>query len=75
MGYFREGGHSLVSFLRGLFQEESDGWFGTARGLEALDLGAEMRCGLWLSSENMKSSALLRLMCCLALRPRPSVFW
>ena len=42
-----------------MFQGEEDGWFGAARGLEALDLGAEMRCGLWLSSENMRSSALV----------------
>ena len=46
-----------------LFQGEEDGWFGAARGLEALGLGAEMRCGLWLSSENMKSSALVISLC------------
>ena len=46
---FWEGGYSLVSFLWGGGETvcfRDTGWlFGAARGLEALDLGAEMWCG------------------------------
>ena len=70
---FWQGGYSLVSFLRGLFQGKSDGCLGLRAAWKRWIWG--LQYGLRLSSENMKSYVLVKLTCSLALRSHPSIFW